>query len=308
MTDDGNKKYFVDNLSVNVFKRAFKSLQNAFIPSYIAKFLCFILIGLLSYGAYQILFNLWKDIQPPTDPNDIPYNLIYITIGVVFVFVFLSYLLNTMSNSITYHSFGKSLTGEVAGLSSFKYSAKKIGHWLLITFLVLVGSIFYFAIAGLLAYKLGEPGIIAAVVMGIVYLIALIVLYPIFSIVMPIMVLEKRNVFEAMGRAFIVGFPNYWKIVGIVLLNNAVVYIIVNVFVVLFFFFQQGLDLSLGFFSVTQTMTSLTAFWVMLAVFISVKSMVSVLYSSLITSLSASIIGRESSPESAYERIVRSLD
>lgn len=283
-------------------------MQNAFIPSYIAKFLCFILIGLLSYGVYQILFNLWKDVQPPTNPNDIPYNLLYISIGVVFAFVFISFLLNTISNSITYHSFGKSLTGEPAGMNSFMYSVKRFGHWLLISFFVIIGTAFYFAIAGLLAYKLGEPGIIAGLIMSAVYLVLLIIFYPIFSIVTPIMVLEKKNLFEAMGRAFVLGFPNYWKIVGIVLLNNAVTYIIMNVFIILFVVFQQGLDLSLGFFSVTQTMSSLTTFWVILAVFISVKSMLSVLYSGLIVSLSVSLIGRSTSPDSAYDKIVVSLD
>ncbi len=269
----------------NFFKKGFGLLQKAFIPSYIGKFLGYVIIVLLGALVYYILYNIWKDIDIPPNPDKIPYHLLYISGGILFIYVFISYIIDLTSEAISYYSFKMSLIGRNADFSAVKHSFKNIGNWVLIAFILLVGSAIYFIGAGLFAYRLGETGIIICVIMVIAYIVLSGVFYPILSLVMPIMVLEKRNLFDGVRRAFVLGFKNYWKSLGVNILADGVMYFITNFLVIIFLLFTKGLNLSFGFKSIMGTLSSLTVFWIMLAVYISIRSMASIIKSGLISSL-----------------------
>ncbi len=305
----GEKKdFFTNNQKKNIFQRGFASIQRAFIPSYISHFISMVLIGLLAYLAYIIIANLVKDIEPPKDPDDIPYHLIYIIAGIVFAFTFLSYFIRTIANGISSHSFAKSTVGENAGIGSVAYSFKKILHWLLLAFVVVFGITLYLLIAGLVAYNFGETGIIIAVVMVVVFGVLGLVLNPILSLIQPLMILENIHLGKAFIRAFKLGFPQYWKTVAVYLLNNGMVFLLNNIFMVLFAVFFVSMNMSFGFLTLMETLSTLTYVWIILSVYISVLSMVYVMSSSFSVSLSSEVMRGEKPEDEVYEKILSSLN
>lgn len=308
------KEYFVNSSFFSLFGKGFKLLQRAFIPSYIAKFLAYVIVIALAYLTGTILYNLWKDIFPP-DPNQIPYKLLYISLGIIFVFIFIAYLISLIASLITYHSITVSLTGRHAKFSSVVYAFKNILKCLLAAFIVIVGSLAYFVIGGVLAYYLGQTGFIILGVMVLVYFLLVFILYPIFSQVVPIMVMEKKGLFAAIGRAFTLGFKNYWKIFGVSLINILGIIGLTLFFAILFFvllrigvgMLYHNIPPVMSYVSIIDTMTSLSVFWIMLIVYVCVISLTSVLSSSLIITSLCSIMGKESSPKKAFDRIKESI-
>lgn len=302
-----NKSFFEKTTFFNLLPRGFKILQNSFISSYMAQLLSFVIIGALGAGVYYILYNLWKGIEPPTDPDDIPYRLLYISLGIMVAYTFVSYMINTIASAVIYHSNARSLINKGMSLSSFAYAFKNILNWFLLSLIVIIGSLAYFVTAGMIAYYLGSTGQIAAVVMGIVYLLAMLIFTPVLSLVIPFMVIEKKNIFQAIARAFGLGFRNYWQAFGIEFINYSLLFFFTNMFIILFFVFQSGMHLSLGFYSTIHTMFSLSIFWIILGVYVSVISMILVIKSSVLTAYCASIMNTDMTSDEAYDKVSKAV-
>ncbi len=302
-----NKDFFLKNQKMNIFQRGLSSIQKAFIPSYLSHFISLVLIGLIGYLAYIIIANILKDVEPPRNPDEIPYHLLYIIAGIMFAYAFLSYFIRTIAKGISIHSFGKSNVGENAGIDSVGFGFKKVLHWLLLAIIVVFGITLYFLVAGLVAYNFGQTGIIIAVVMIVVFGIVALVLSPILNLIQPLMVLENTHFGKAFIRAFKIGFPQYWKTVAVFLLNKGMVFLLNNIFMVLFAVFFVGMNMSFGFITLMETLSTLTYVWIILSVYISVLSMVYVMSSGFSVSLTGEVMKSEKSAEEVFEKMYSSI-
>lgn len=297
-----NKQYFTKASIPELFKRTAGALPGSFITSYLSKLLGIAVMIGLGFLTYNVLFNIWKDVPPPTYPDDIPFHLVYISIGIIFVFLFIAHLINTISDSVISDSVTKTVVGKGSGFSSVSYSFKNILNWFLLSLIVMVGTAGYFVLAGVIAYYLGSAGQIAGIIMGVVYIVAFLVLNPVLSMVVPISVLERCGLFKAIGRAFMIGFPNYLTALGVYLIDFIVFGIFNTIFFGLVIFFFVNMDLSLGFFTIFGTMSSMTVFWVVLFVYLVFISILSTMTTTFTTILTISLIGNGDA-DNAYKKI-----
>jgi len=292
------REYFSNGSFFTILKRGFELSRKAFIPSYLSKLSAMLLSLLLNFLAIKLIEFILREIK--IDPALLPF----IIIGIILITAFIIFFVNYIAEGVLYHSSALATIGKNGDITSVKYSLGKTKIWLLFA---LINLIIEVAIA-FITNLFGNIGNIPLMIAVWVIRILNVVISPLFCLIIPFMVLEKRGFLSAFKRAFGVGKKNYAKVFAI----NGFIIGIFFIIDYLFYMLMGNLPNSLNFdmlmfkdFSYIISMTPLKLF--ALFVFISVKSALFVVASSVKTGLSTSIMGEETSEKDAYDKVRSSL-
>ncbi len=134
-------------------------------------------------------------------------------------------LVYLMAEGMLTHILANEAVGESGAQKSLKFTFSNFGNWLLL-FLFAVGVII---VLGVLFFLFGLMGIVGTILMMIV-MIALLIIAPILNLLIPIMVLEGRNVISALTRAIKIGYENYGRLFAVLAFNSLLNIVFIPIF------------------------------------------------------------------------------
>jgi hypothetical protein len=134
-------------------------------------------------------------------------------------------LVYLMAEGMLTHILANEAVSESGGMKSLKFTFSNFGNWLLL-FLFAIGVII---VLGLLFFIFGYMSVVG-IILSIIVLVALLIISPILNLVIPIMVLEGRNVISALVRAIKIGYEHYGRLFAVLAFNGAISLIFITIF------------------------------------------------------------------------------
>lgn len=293
-----NKENFSKGNFFELIRRGFIISNKSFIPSYIIKMLSIILIfvlGILTMKIIEYLTNTGID----------PRLLMVLITSIVLIYIFSNYLIVFISDNVLYHSATMALFGKTSGIPSIKHSFKNISKLLLFSLMVTILQVIITIIFSLLN-NIGGP----ALTIGLwIYRIIFIMLSPMLYLIIPFMILEKLGAIQSIQRAFQLGMKNYLKVFAISITIGIVFYIVRYIFSLVTgnFSFEYIPFLDLIIPLSTHPLDGGVFYYLAYIIYLGLISSLFVLSSGIITALSASLMGEETSPKEAYNKIASSI-
>ncbi len=219
------KKYFEFGTFKNFIKRGFsliggKTFVIGAIIKIVGLFLLF-LLPMLIMGIDPLLM---------INPMALISSMGYLGIGsikiiVAIIIMIAGILVFLMAEGMLTHILANEAVSESGGMKSLKFTFSNFGNWLLL-FLFALGVII---VLGLLFFIFGYMGIVGRI-LSIIVLVALLIISPILNLVIPIMVLEGRNVISALVRAIKIGYEHYGRLFAVLAFNGAISLIFITIF------------------------------------------------------------------------------